>query len=272
MTNELNQALSDAMKQVRRLKKADNNAFAKYKYTSVDDFKDTLRPILAELGLSISVDEVSCKMVQTVNDKEKKTNNLKFKFAIRLEHQSGEKGRKERLTVMLPYVGAQTSGAARSYAVKEYLKSRFLASSGDSEDADRHDENITLSKQESRPLYKELQEELNNAIQQDRNAMEAWALRRKPSINILPNDWQLMLRRTYQEALATGKVSPVAVFESHTFEDVKTAYEICLDDATLSESIKFFATDVEEMDEGHRDALTEIVSKMSTRFHNVGSK
>lgn len=205
----LNDAICLVMLDVKRLRKADNNAFAKYRYTSVDDFKDDLRPKLAEHGLSVHADEVGCETFEHTNSKKETSLHAKFRFNMWLEHSSGEREKPEGLTVILPYTGAQTTGAARSYAVKEWLKSKFLASSGDSEDADQGDGEV-LSKSEARKLYEELQAELKVATAAGEDAMKEWGVRRKPSIIVLPNDWQLHLRRQYEEGRATGTVREIA--------------------------------------------------------------
>lgn len=198
------EATAAVMAEIKRLKKADNNAFARYRYTSVDDFKDALRPLMAAKGLTPCTDETSCETFDKPDDKGKTSTHAKYRFRLWLEHISGEVGRPEGLTVMLPYVGAQTTGAARSYAVKEWLKSKFLASSGDSEDADQHDVTEELSKAEARPLYSELETELRAAAANGADAMKAWADRRRPSIEVLPKDWRVMLQREYKENLATA--------------------------------------------------------------------
>lgn len=201
-------AVTDVMSEVRRLKRADNNAFAKYRYTSIDDFKDAMRPILARCGLSVSMKETECDFVEVKNDKDKATPYLRFTFSLTLEHTSGQKADPEDISVVLPFVGAQTTGQARSYAMKEWLKSRFLASSGDSEDADQHDTSEELSKAEARPLYAELQEELRKATLVSLDAMKEWVERRRASIDVLPKDWRLQLQRIYKEGMATRKAQP----------------------------------------------------------------
>jgi len=203
--SDIAEAIAEVMKSVRRLKKADNNAFAKYRYTSVDDFKDALRPLMADNGLTPHSNEVSFDHFERQDEKGKNSLHVKIKFDLWLEHVSGEREDPEGLTVALPYVGAQTSGQARSYAVKEWLKSKFLASSGDSEDADQHDTNEEMSKAEARALYTELQGELRIAVGKDRDAMEHWAATRRASIDVLPKDWRLQLKRQYGDGLATGR-------------------------------------------------------------------
>ncbi len=208
--NGLNAAVATAMAEVVRLKKADNNAFAKYRYTSVDDFKDALRPILASAGLSVSMNEVGCDMMEA---KGEKAPVAKFSFAITLRHSSGENAEPERVTVMLPFVGAQTTGQARSYALKEWLKSRFLASSGDTAEDDPDYSSEELSKAAARPLFNDLQIELREALKGGKAKLEEWAALRASSISILPNDWRLMLRAQYSEGRATGKIKAAAAVE-----------------------------------------------------------
>lgn len=208
-TPKLDAAVAKVMLDVKRLKKADNNAFAKYRYTSVDDFKDALRPILADNDLSISLTENNSIFSTVKNSKGEETTILKFNFEATLHHANGESATPEGISVALPFVGAQTTGQARSYALKEYLKSRFLASSGDSEDADQHDTDLELSRAEARPIYKELQEQLGEAAKDGADAMKEWVSKRRPSIDILPKDWRLQLRARYQEFLATGKTTQI---------------------------------------------------------------
>lgn len=229
-------ATASVMAEVRRLKKADNNAFAKYRYTSVDDFKDSLRPLMAKHGLTPNADEVEYEIHELRGDKDKVSHHARFKFELWLEHVSGEKGAREGLTVSLPYVGAQTSGAARSYAIKEWLKSKFLASSGDSEDADQAESDEELSKAEARPIYTELQAELRLASASGEEAMVDWVTRRKPSIDVLPKDWRLQLRRLYKEARATGK----AISASSTSEQFLEELEETLARAATADEVEQF--------------------------------
>lgn len=205
MTN-IAKSVAAVMAKVKRLKKADNNAFAKYRYTSVDDFKDALRPILSECGLSISMQEMSFEVHEAKGEKDKVSLLARFSFSLTLEHISGEKSEPEFISMMLPFVGAQTTGAARSYAMKEWLKSRFLASSGDSEDADEHDTTEEMTKAEARPLYAELQEELRLATLKSVDAMKEWVERRRASIDVMPKDWRLQLQRQYKDGVAQRKV------------------------------------------------------------------
>lgn len=203
-TGGLRAAICCVMADLKRLKKADQNKFAHYDFTSVDDFKDALRPLMAKHGLSIHVTQSHFGFVEMEDDKGKKRQIAQFDFEITLRHDSGEEDVPESMTVALPYTGAQTSGAARSYAIKEWMKSRFLASAGDmQEEADLLDqsrEGLRLSKTDARPLYTELQKELaESAKGSDHEEVAAWWKGAKERLDSLPKDWFLSIKNEYAE-------------------------------------------------------------------------
>lgn len=204
---ELLGAKCSVMAQVRRLKKDHENLFAKFKYTSVDDFKDHLRPLLAEHGLSIHMHQCKCELTLISTEKKKDAPYLTFDFECTIQHKSGQQAEPETITVILPFVGAQTTGQARSYALKEYMKTEFMASSGDSDDADQSEELTELSKQAARPLHGVLTQELREAVLIGPDAMLEWATSRKPSLDVMPKDWRTMLQVEYKEGLATRGMS-----------------------------------------------------------------
>lgn len=138
--NLLTRAVANVMKDVRRQGAKDENKFAGYKYTSVDDYKDHLRPLLAMQGLAVHCDQVGFSLENVLTSGkggDKNTLAARFDFEIWLTHVSGAADENpERITVMLPFVGAQTTGQARSYALKEWAKSRFWATSGNTTESD----------------------------------------------------------------------------------------------------------------------------------------
>lgn len=270
MTN-IATSVAAVMAEVKRLKKADNNAFARYRYTSVDDFKDAMRPLLAKNGLTICVDETACDIFDRTDDKNKVSAHAKFTFSLWLEHSSGEEGKPERLTVMLPYVGAQTSGAARSYAVKEWLKSRFLASSGDSEDADQHDVSEEMSKAEARSLYAELQEELRQATLKSVDAMKEWAEKRRASIDVMPKDWRLQLQRQYKEGAAQRKAPAPA--KPNYAEFLAEIEDTLARAATVDEAEQFFdELDVQSVLSDDEDAMARAFEIKNARIELIGHR
>lgn len=205
-------AVAAVMKEVRRLEKADNNAFAKYRFTSVDDYKDNLRPLMASNGLQPCLSEVDFSDFMHSDDKGKEKRHLRFKFELWLEHASGEIGQRETSTVCLPYVGAQTTGQARSYAQKEWLKSKFLASSGDTaEDADAYALDIKLSKAEARKIHERLTNELREFGETGVDGdLDKWADTNSVLLEAMPNDWSIELRNEYKQAALLIKDRQIA--------------------------------------------------------------
>lgn len=198
--------------EIKRLEKAGFNNFDKYKFTSADDFKDHLRPLMAKHGLDVSVDEISFEMLDIMNSKKELKASCKITYAFTLGHTSGETSSPERATIILPYTGAQTAGISKSYIIKEWLKSRFLASSGDvDEEADmrRQDNHLTtLSKKDARPLFDALTKELRDTSGNNNPAdLIDWASDNRDLLAQLPVDWKDELRREYAVALDTAKAS-----------------------------------------------------------------
>lgn len=127
---ELNKAVCAVMAEVHSLKKAEDNKHGNYKYVSVDAFKDFTRPLMSKNGLSLSTNEVDFAL-DTVQSRNGSTVVARITYEFVLSHTSGEVAPAERATIVLPYTGAQTAGAAKSYVIKEYLKGKFLVSTGD---------------------------------------------------------------------------------------------------------------------------------------------
>jgi hypothetical protein len=206
----LGEAVCCVMADLDRLKKADRNKFASYDFTSVDDFKDAVRPLMAKYGLYEHVTQADFAFVEFEDDKGKKKQVARFDFAITLKHVAGREEPPEIMTVALPYTGAQTSGAARSYAVKEWMKSRFLASAGDlQEEADMLDqsrEGLRMSKADARPMYAELEKGLQDAEKTaDHEQVAKWWTDNRERIESLPKDWFLTLKNAYADAWKTLK-------------------------------------------------------------------
>lgn len=207
-SGKLARAKAAVMADIVRLGKEHENKHANYKFTSVDDFKDAIRPIMARQGLSLHVTEKAFEISAIKTGKEgKDTTVAKVTYQFMLEHDSGELSEPSLFTVCLPYTGAQTSGAAQSYAIKEGVyKGLFQASSGDtSEEADLHDQGMVsnegrLSKPEARELYTALQKGLVDTIAlRDSLRLADWWESVRDQLRILPVDWFLMLKKDVAE-------------------------------------------------------------------------
>lgn len=224
-SSPLADAVCAVMEKVQRLAKGDLNTFGStYKYTSVDDMKDGLRPLLAANGLDVRISETDWSLENLPNSKGGSTVCARFTFEIWLRHISGEEDKPDRTTVMLPHTGAQTTGAAKSYAIKEWLKGRFLVSTGELEaDADSHkQENYETSKPvppkpAPKPAAKALEDflpapagykafnpdifaTLEAEVRTLRDAEDAsiWKLQRKPELDALDKESRQKLRDLYK--------------------------------------------------------------------------
>ena len=131
---KINAAINAAMGQIQKLAKGDRNSHGNYSFASVDAFLDMCRPICAEHGLHPQVDSVGTETFGAGNGKLW----AKFSYRLAMGHVSGEKTDPVGMDVMLPLTGAQTSGSAQSYAVKQYLRALLLISTGERDDPDFH--------------------------------------------------------------------------------------------------------------------------------------
>lgn len=203
--------------EVKRLTKDHKNQHGNYAFTSVDDFKDAIRPLMAKQGLTLhsSEDSFALSVIKTGKDN-KDTNIATIRYKFVLEHTSGEFSEPSFFTVCLPYTGAQTSGAALSYAVKEGVyKGQFQASSGDvTEEADLHDQNQLaanerMSKAEAKPLYEMLQRDMRSVVSEERShdKLYEWWASNRDQIRILPLDWEAMLKKEYADEYKTLKAA-----------------------------------------------------------------
>ena len=130
--SNINSAISAAMGEIQKLGKDDKNPHGNYSFASIDAFLDMCRPICAAHGLHPLVNTVASETFEAGNNKLW----AKFTYQISLAHTSGENIEPVGMDVMLPLTGAQTSGSAQSYAVKQFLRGLFIISTGDRDDVD----------------------------------------------------------------------------------------------------------------------------------------
>lgn len=214
MQNELSVAVAKVMAEVKRLAKDDRNAHGGYNYVSVDDVKDMIRPLMAKNGLELVVTETDWGLEQLTSKDGKISINARFVFSIFLRHSSGECDAAERTTVMLPFTGAQTTGAAKSYAIKEWIKGRFLVSTGEKDaDADSMPPNEYSHRESTKPVMPSVNgtpgaskagsrgdyDKMVTAIRgaPTIKALEDWHKANVTAIDKLPADWIDDLRLEY---------------------------------------------------------------------------
>lgn len=132
------------MKAVGPLAKDSKNEQGRYDYTSVDAFLEMVGPACAEAGLIIAPVELSADLstfeATDRDGKTKQRRQIAFKYNFMLIAEDGTTwcNEKDVRTVIVEATGAQASGAAQSYALKQYERGLFQIPTGD-EDADAHD-------------------------------------------------------------------------------------------------------------------------------------
>lgn len=112
----------------------ERNEHGKYNYVSADKFYVSIRPLLNEAGLIIVADLEDMEVISKGGDKF----SLKCLYGFYFVHRDGGPWFGPfRRGVVVPYTGAQSSGAADTYAEKQFLRSVFKVATGDADaDAD----------------------------------------------------------------------------------------------------------------------------------------
>ena len=115
------------------IEKDETNEFAEYEYASADAIYSHVREEIANKGYSVWMNELSFDVLEG----EKKKQWLKVTYEIGLTADGGRPDDKEleRITILAQYAGVQTCQAVRTYALKYFLRGRFLLPTGE-KDAD----------------------------------------------------------------------------------------------------------------------------------------
>ena len=132
--SKINAAISTAMGNVTKLAKEHKNAHGNYNFASIDDFLELCRPMMAAEGLYVNISGTGAETFMAGSNKLW----CKFSYIIQTCHKSGESTDEAGMDVMLPLTGAQTSGSAQSYALKQYLRGLLMISTGEADDPDFH--------------------------------------------------------------------------------------------------------------------------------------
>lgn len=210
-------ALNKVMAGVQRLDRDDKNPFANYRYAGIEAFLEMVRPLCADAGLLILQDEESYEFVHTKDSKDKDIAWLVMSFLFGLAHSSGEtwSHRIRRTGMVQASMGSQAFGAAQSYALKQFLRSVGLITTGDSEDADSHQprnlptrrrgaaqaglDQPTLSKEMSKHSYDVLVKELRSFTAE--SDLTAWGLESVDRIYAMHPDFVQYLHNDYKDHL-----------------------------------------------------------------------
>lgn len=151
-------AISQVMGGVKALERTEKNVHGAYKFASIDDFLELVRPLCAAAGLIIVQDEVSTDMIDAgVNRDGKPRRWLRIVHGFTLAHSSGEtwQHRPQRTSMVDATMGSQGYGAAQSYTLKLFLRSLFQVATGEgvADDVDRQPVNPLPMKEDERMAY-----------------------------------------------------------------------------------------------------------------------
>ena len=129
---KVNAAISKTMKAVQTVSKDDKNDHGNYNFASIDGFLGGCRDACADNGLHPEISVISYQPFTGSNSKQWAT----YTYEVVMCHDSGEETKPVQTVVSLPITGAQTSGSAQSYALKQYLRGLFLIKTGEKDDPD----------------------------------------------------------------------------------------------------------------------------------------
>ena len=195
-------AMSAVMGDIVRLQKTAENRHGKYNYVPIDDVKDAIRPLLVAHGLALTVSETNPVEIKEVPSRNGTTATMFVSYDVRVFHGESDEMRADTITVVLPYVGAQTAGIARSYAVKEWAKATLLLSTGEEIDGDNtQQERFGTTKEidpyqqpkaKARAIYDALASDIRTHSQIDQ--LENWwnSQTIAEKFRALPPDWKRM--------------------------------------------------------------------------------
>ena len=122
--------ISAVRAEVKPLVLDENNPHGKYRYASIDQIYDMLRPILAKHELDIRLDFVSFETDRVPN--KQGGESVWGRFEARLWLACPEEA-EDPVTrhLFLPVTGAQSFGSADSYLTKAFARQRFFLATGD---------------------------------------------------------------------------------------------------------------------------------------------
>jgi hypothetical protein len=140
MPVEIIRAIIKITGEVKRLGKEGTNTFARYKFTSVDQFYEALGPIMSANGLMDLAEEKSVTIeIREVADERgvvKKSAWMTAIYDFWLYHESGVRFGPITRHIQVQATGAQSYASAQSYAEKYFLRNLFKVPTGDKDEVE----------------------------------------------------------------------------------------------------------------------------------------
>ena len=125
---EYGQRIAKAMKNIDEVEKDALNRHQNYRYASADSVFRAVRQAFAEAGLAISIQERNPKIVTKDSGKGAKQ-YFETNYAISVDNGISY----EDVFMFVPYLGPQSIQAARTFALKYYLRAKFLIPTGETD-------------------------------------------------------------------------------------------------------------------------------------------
>lgn len=129
-------AIAKSASEVKVLGKTDRNNFDKYDFVSIDKFLALVNPICSSNGLFPIVSQSNVEFYENTSSQGKKSLWARYFYDITLYHSGGEQLGPTNVMVSVPMNGAQASGSAQSYALKQFFRATLMIPTGDKDDAD----------------------------------------------------------------------------------------------------------------------------------------
>lgn len=129
-------AIAASVREVRILGKSERNKFDGYDFASIDKFLTLVNPICGRNGLFPIVEQHNVEFYENTNSKGSKSVWARFFYHITMHHASGQSLGPVNIMVAVPMNGAQASGSAQSYALKQFFRAMLMIPTGDKDDAD----------------------------------------------------------------------------------------------------------------------------------------
>lgn len=148
MPKEIAKAIVSVTKKVGKLARDGKNSHGGYKYTSVDAFYEDAAPVVADESLVIYASAIG-HQYEKINTDNGLRVAVTVEYTFMLVH--AETGAtwsdpNDIKQVRMWWTGAQTFGAAESYAIKQFMRGLFKIPTGD-RDADEDDQTLRASQQ-----------------------------------------------------------------------------------------------------------------------------
>ena len=185
--------------EIGRIQKEGRNEFQRYKYTRWEDINEKLSPLLGAHGLIIVQSEQSRSLLE--ENEKGSVLAIVYHFTIVNEHGESwpdvEWTSIARLRDQKGVTDDKAAAKCHTQAEKQFCIKQFKIRTDDYVDGDEHP---TLPKKDARDIYSKLQAEIDGAT--SRAELGAWGKSNAERIEVLPTDWQGILRERYAEKLA----------------------------------------------------------------------